>query len=336
MILAEAASVDPDPAGPVLVLDAPAVATALVAGTPAAPRTVLHRSDQLADEADVPADLLEDWDDPRLAEVRLVAMRLPAGLGALDELAGLVAAHCHPDVRLVAGARVRHMTRSMNETLAIHFARVRASLGRQKSRALHAEGVIPDAVAPGGPWPHHSHHAALDLTICAHGGTFAGTRIDPGTRLLLGHLTPVLTARAGGTAVDLGSGSGVLAAVLARAGWNVTGVDSSRAGVTATAATARANGLDVRTVRADGLAGQEPGSIDLVVCNPPFHQGTAKDSSTAFRMIATAGAALRSGGAFWCVYNAHLPYLNALRRDVGPTRIVARDRHYLVSLSTRT
>ena len=43
----------------------------------------------------------------------------------------------------------------------------------------------------------------------------------------------------------------------------------------------------------------------------------------------------------WCiaggtnlVFNAHLPYLGWLRRDVGPSEIVARDRSYLVTRTT--
>ena len=33
----------------------------------------------------------------------------------------------------------------------------------------------------------------------------------------------------------------------------------------------------------------------------------------------------------WIVFNAHLPYLAALRRHVGNTTIEAQDRHYVVA-----
>ncbi|SDB90520.1 16S rRNA (guanine1207-N2)-methyltransferase [Raineyella antarctica] len=316
---------------PVLVLEAPAVAAELAGQG----RTVLHRSDQLEDEADVPAELLESWDDPRLAEVRLVLLRLPANLNALDELAELVATHCHPEVRLVAGARVKHMTRGMNDVLAAHFGEVRASLGVRKCRVLHAAGALPDARGTQPTWPREAALEEFGLTVLSHGATFAGNKLDLGTRLLLGQVADLRPAPGADRAVDLGSGSGILATVLARNGWQVTGVDSSRAAVAATAATAAANRATVEVLRTDALTDWSAADLDLVVCNPPFHVGSAKDSSPAFRMIASAAHALRPGGELWCVYNAHLPYLPALRRDVGPSEVVARDRSYIVTRSTR-
>lgn len=349
--VASVASVGSGPA-PVLVLDAPALAAELARQG----RTVLHRADLLADEEPlgeaIPGGVVESWGDPQLGDVRLALLRLPANLNALDELAEAVAAHCHPEVRLVAGARVKHMTRGMNEVLADHFAEVRASLGVRKCRVLHAASPLPAARATGAApnWPRTAVLPASEvgaaapnatapngvgLTVVAYGATFAGNRLDLGTRLLLDRIASLRPRDGADRAVDLGCGSGILAAVLARNGWHVTGVDTSRAAVAATAATATANGLTIDVRRADALTDWPAADLDLVVCNPPFHVGTAKDSSPAFRMIRTAARALRPGGELWCVYNAHLPYLPALRRDVGPTEIIARDRSYLVTRSIR-
>jgi 16S rRNA (guanine1207-N2)-methyltransferase len=76
-------------------------------------------------------------------------------------------------------------------------------------------------------------------------------------------------------------------------------------------------------------------SIDLVLCNPPFHRGTSRDSDVAFAMFAEAARALRPGGELWTVFNTHLPYLPALRRLVGPTRIIGQNPGYLVTRSVR-
>lgn len=331
LILDEALTVDPAAEGPVLVLDAPALAAELAAEG----RTVLHRSDMLADEADVPADVLDSWEDPRLAEVRLALLRLPANLNALDEVAELVARHCHPQVRLVAGSRVKHMTRGMNEVLAAHFGDVRASLGVRKCRVLHATSPLPGTREGAPTWPRRADLEEFHMVVVAHGATFAGTKLDLGTRLLLSRIVDLRPAPGADRAVDLGSGSGILATALARNGWHVTGVDASRAGVAATAATAAANGVEVDVRRTDALVDWPEADLDLVVCNPPFHVGTTKDSTPAFEMISSAARALRPGGGLWCVYNAHLPYLPALRREVGPSEVVARDRSYLVTRSTR-
>ena len=79
-----------------------------------------------------------------------------------------------------------------------------------------------------------------------------------------------------------------------------------------------------------------PNPVDLVVSNPPFHRGAAKDSAAAFEIVDGASAALAPGGELRLVFNAHLPYLPYARRVVGPTRILARTRDYLVTCSTRS
>ncbi len=294
--------------------------------------------DSLADErATAAATTTEpgDWlDAPVLRGARLVVARLPKSLGALDELAGAVAAHAEPDVVLLAGGLVRHLNRSMNEVLADHFDAVHASLGRFKARALVATGARP---GQGGGWPREERHEAEDLTVAAYGGVFAGTGLDVGTRVLLGALDRL---PAGATeVVDLGSGNGSLTVAVARAlpRARVRGFDVSAAAVRSTLATAAANGVAdrVEAVRADGLEGVPAGSLDLVVCNPPFHRGTALDRSTTPALFADVARALRPGGELWTVWNSHLPYLPMLRARVGSTSVVTQTPRFTVTRSRR-
>ena len=275
-----------------------------------------------------------DWLDPELlAGARLVVARLPKSLAALDELAGAVAAYAAPDVVLMAGGLVRHLSRGMNDVLAEHFDDVHASLGRYKARALVGSSARLDA--GGGGWPHEERHEDEDLTVCAHGGVFAGTGIDVGTRVLLGVLDRL--PQDATEVVDLGSGNGTLSVGVARAlpAARVLGTDVSAAAVASTLATAEANDVldQVHAVRTDGLEGVEPGSLDLVVCNPPFHRGTALDRTTTPHLFARAAVALRPGGELWTVWNSHLPYLPMLRARVGSTSVVTQTPRFTVTRS---
>ncbi len=265
------------------------------------------------------------------AGAELVVLRLPVSLAALEDLAYAIAEQAAPGVRVLAGARIKHLSRGMNDVLGRHFVQVDASLGRQNSRVLRASNPRP------GPAPASPATTVLDdvgLTVCAYGGVFAGARLDLGTRLLLG----TVDQWAGGarSVVDLGCGTGLLAAAAARRlpAARVLAVDETWSAVRSTRATAVANRLADRisVERTDGLGAEA--SPDLILCNPPFHRGAAKDSTTAFTMIQDAARTMRPGAELWLVYNAHLPYLPSLRR-MGSTKIMARDRSYLVTRTVR-
>jgi 16S rRNA (guanine1207-N2)-methyltransferase len=264
---------------------------------------------------------------------RLVLVKAPKALDALREIAEVVAAGAAPDVTVLVGARVKHMTHAMNDVLGACFTEVSATLARQKSRLLVARGPVPGASS----FPSCTAHADVGLTVCAHGAAFAGARIDLGTRALLDCLDRMAPGAA--TALDLGCGTGVLAAALARdrPGLEVLAVDQSAAAVASARATAAANGFDhrIRVLRDDAASGLLDGSMDLVVCNPPFHVGAAVVPAAADRLFAGAARVLRPGGELWTVYNSALRYKPVLAGLVGPTRLATQGPKFTVTVSTR-
>jgi 16S rRNA (guanine1207-N2)-methyltransferase len=272
-----------------------------------------------------------------VAGARLVLLRLPRSLDRLDELAGLIARHAASEVVVVAGGRVKHMSLAMNEVLGAWFERVDVSHARQKSRVLIARGPRAHRQPPAPGWPRGERHAALGLTVVAHGGVFAGTGVDIGTRFLLEHLAGAVPDAA--TAVDLACGSGLVAAWLAgaRPGLRVTATDRSAAAAASARETAEVNGVAdrVRVTRADGLETLADASERLVVLNPPFHSDAALHTGIAAHLFGDAARVLEPGGELWCVWNSHLRYRPLLDRLVGPTRQVARNPKFTVTASSR-
>jgi 16S rRNA (guanine1207-N2)-methyltransferase len=270
---------------------------------------------------------------PALADgARVVLVQAPKALEALREIAEVLAASAAPDVTVLVGGRVKHMTHAMNDVLNDSFTDVSATLARQKSRVLVARGPQPRPSS----FPRSQEHPDVGLTVRAHGAAFAGTKIDIGTRALLGCLDRM---RPAGRALDLGAGTGVLAAALARSRPElvVLAVDQSTAAVASAAATAETNGLGgrVRVVRDDAAGSVPDGSVDLVVCNPPFHLGAAVVTTAADRLFAAAARVLRPGGELWTVYNSALRYKPTLSRLVGPTTVAHRTPKFTVTVSTR-
>jgi len=267
-----------------------------------------------------------------LSGARVVLIQLPRSLDALDDLAAWIASSAAPGVRVYAGGRIKHMTTTMNEVLVRHFGRVDVTHARQKSRALIASE--PRASDP--PVVQREFHADLGIWVCATGGTFAGTKIDIGTRALLAAL-PLVGSDAT-TAADLGCGSGVVAAVLAkgRPGVEVLATDVSAAAVASAAATAAANHLTNVTVsRDDALSSQRANSLDLMLLNPPFHLGSAVHTGAASKLFAAASRTLKPGGDLVTVFNSHLGYRAELTHVVGPTVELSRNSKFTVTRSRK-
>jgi 16S rRNA (guanine1207-N2)-methyltransferase len=266
----------------------------------------------------------------------VVLLQLPRSLDELDEIAEAIARFADPEVVVVAGGRIKHLTPTMNPVLLAHFERLDVSHARQKSRVLIARGVKPrDGDAS--RFPLTETHSDVRLTVCAHGAAFAGTSVDIGTRALLGVLRKA--APDAETIIDLGCGTGILAAAIAQArpGVRVIATDHSAGAVASARATMEANGVSdrVMVVRDDGLNDQPSDSADLILLNPPFHVGATVHTGLAHRMFADAERVLRPGGELWTVFNTHLGYRQALARIVGPTELVTHNAKFTVTASTK-
>lgn len=274
-----------------------------------------------------------------LAGARLVLLQLPRSLAELDEIAQAVARWADPAVTLLAGGRVKHMTRAMNEVLARSFGEVSAGLAERKSRVLTARSPLAFRELGDPRFPVWGGDPDLPFAVAAFGATFGGAALDHGSRLLLRGL-----ADAGWPAadriVDLGCGGGVLAvsAALARPSARVIASDQSAAAVAATRLTAEAAGVvdRVEVHRADATEAVPEGWADLILLNPPFHTGATVHAGVAHRLIRSCTRALAPGGELRLVFNSHLGYRPLVERVIGPSRQIARDRTFTVLAAVRS
>lgn len=317
-----------------------------------------------AEELGLAGFVSHELDGGLLAGARLVLLQLPKSLAELEEIADAVARWAAPDAVLVAGGRVKHMTLGQNEVLGRSFGRVQAERAERKSRLVVASEALPAPAEP--PFPVTAEHDGL--TLVAHGGAFAGSRLDIGTRVLLEVLgvapgalrqaqgpksvwvaEPVEAAGDGGwvaelveasrTVIDLGCGTGALAAAyaLAHPDARVIATDRSAAAVASARATAAANGLADRITVTHDDAGSElaDASADVVLLNPPFHLGTSVHTGAATRLFEAAARLLRPGGELFTVFNSSLGYRAELTRIVGATEQLHRTVKFTVTRSIR-
>ncbi len=311
-----------------------------------------------------------ELDESLLVGAEVVLMQLPKDLSQLDHWASLIVSYASATVKVFAGGRIKHMTRAMNEVLERHFGQVSASLARQKSRVLLASEPIRNQSGSLDSDPSEYFDPELNLWVCSYPGAFAAGRVDIGTRFLIPFIEQMPRRATGGTAADLGCGTGLLTATLLRSHpeYHVIATDRSAVAIRSAKATLRRNGFEPllnglaenedragemlrrdefapainRTgaaryeVRQDHALFQQPdASLDLIVCNPPFHSEASVSTVLSEFLFREAARTLRPGGVMLTVFNSHLQHRRALQRLVGSTEQLGRNQKFTVTRTVR-
>ncbi|PWE39821.1 50S rRNA methyltransferase [Pseudomonas prosekii] len=242
-----------------------------------------------------------------------VLIRVPKTLALLEEQLIRLQSQLAPGAQVIAAAMVKHLPRAAGDLLERYIGPVQASLAVKKARLLIA---TPEAKAPAtSPYPSRYLLDEPAIELLNHANVFCREGLDIGTRAFLPHLPKNLGAA---RVADLGCGNGVLAiaSALQNPDAQYTLVDESFMAVQSASENWRAAlGEREVIVRAgDGLAGQEAQSLDVVLCNPPFHQQQVVGDFLAWRMFQQAREALVVGGALYIVGNRHLGYHSKLAR----------------------
>ncbi|EAW9326328.1 16S rRNA (guanine(1207)-N(2))-methyltransferase RsmC [Salmonella enterica subsp. enterica] len=171
------------------------------------------------------------------------------------------------------------------------------------------------------------------LTIKTLPGVFSRDGLDAGSQLLLSTLTP----HTKGKVLDVGCGAGVLSAALASHSPKVrlTLCDVSAPAVEASRATLAANGLDGE-VFASNVFSEVKGRFDMIISNPPFHDGMQTSLDAAQTLIRGAVRHLNSGGELRIVANAFLPYPKVLDETFGFHDVIAQTGRFKVYRTVMT
>lgn len=258
-----------------------------------------------------------------------VLIRIPKTLALLEEQLIRLHGQLAEGAQVTAAAMIKHLSPGAGELLERYIGPLQASLAVKKARLLR---VTPQAkAAPVSPYPTSYRLDSPAIQLSNQAGVFCREGLDIGTRAFLPHLPtnpgPLRVA-------DLGCGNGVLGLVYAlqQPEAHLTLVDESYMAVQSAQDNWQALlGERPVTLRVgDGLSGQAAESLDLVLCNPPFHQQQAVGDFIAWRMFQQAKAALVRGGALWIVGNRHLGYHLKLKRLFRRVEQVAATPKFVV------
>lgn len=151
--------------------------------------------------------------------------------------------------------------------------------------------------------------ATKPLDIYAKPGLFGWNKIDAGSALLVAQfkaLYPSLQPTPQ-RYLDLGCGYGYLSLMTADIPLQQRVLtDNNAAALLAAQHNCTVNGINAEIIAADAGETIEPG-FDLILCNPPFHQGFSVEGDLTDKFLASSKRLLTKGGTALFVVNQFIP-----------------------------
>ena len=176
-------------------------------------------------------------------------------------------------------------------------------------------------------WKTYQYPTLEDLTIYSLPGVFSAAELDTGTELLLSTIDNKIK----GKVLDLGCGAGVIGSMIKKSSPNaqITMTDIHAMALESARKTLSENQLQGEVYASDVFSDIE-GKFDLIISNPPFHDGIDTAYRAVTELITQAKWHLNQGGELRIVANAFLPYPELLRQHFGDYEVLAQTGKFKV------
>lgn len=262
----------------------------------------------------------------------VVLLKIPKTTSFLEDQLIRLRPHVTKDTVIIAAGMIKHMQKSAFQCFEKILGPVTTSLAQKKSRLIFAS-VDESLAEQVSPYPTSYIEPDVGLPLSNHANLFSREHLDLGARFFLAQFKELPSAK---KVVDLASGNGVLGIKYQQQcpEAQINFLDESYMAVRSSEDNYLAAYPDneaAATFQAtDGLRGIESTSVDLVLCNPPFHQQHVVGEQIALDMFRESKRCLEQGGSLWVVANVHLAYQAKLMQMFGNCRTVATNKRFAV------
>lgn len=258
------------------------------------------------------------------SDISIVLFKIPKSKTLLCYQLSQIKQQLSDQVTFIAADRAKEIHSSTLKVFENYLGTTKTSLAVKKARLVFSQLDNNKALTATSlnAWPLEN----TEFTINNHANVYAREKLDIGARYFMQNL-PNIAADA--QVIDLGCGNGVIGLqVLSKQPTaNILFIDESYMAIESAKLNIAKN-LPSELAQCqfqinDCLTSVEGGSVDVILCNPPFHQQTATTDHIAWQMFKDSHRVLKKGGELRIIGNRQLGYHIKLKRIFGNEKLIA-------------
>jgi len=263
-------------------------------------------------------------------DINIVLYKIPKSKGLLCQQLSKIKQQLNKDVVFIASDRAKEIHSSTLKLFENYLGTTKTSLAVKKARLVFSELNNDQATSASLPtsWPLEN----TNFTLHNHANVYAREKLDIGARYFMENLPTIVE---NSQVIDLGCGNGVIGLhVLSKQprahvhfiDESYMAIASAKLNITENLPTAIAQ---CQFQVNDCLTSVEGASVDVVLCNPPFHQQTATTDHIAWQMFKDSHRVLKKGGELRIIGNRQLGYHIKLKRIFGNEKLIASNEKFV-------
>ena len=262
----------------------------------------------------------------------IILYKIPKSKNLMVEQLGQIRKILTPETHFIATDKAKSIQSSTLKLFEKHLGITKTSLAVKKARLVFCQcnpalNVAEQQTTKS--WPLDNSN----IVIKNYANVFAREKLDIGARLFIQHLPQLTNDK---NVIDLGCGNGVVGLSLLKDNpkTQLTFTDESYMAVASAKDNVEVNFPEstdnCQFIVNDCLTDIEPQSVDLILCNPPFHQQNATTDHIAWQMFKDSYRALKKGGELRIVGNRQLGYHIKLQRIFGNEKLIASNDKFVI------